>query len=58
MNRYQSRITKTGDGDYYALVVRVDSDGSENVVQAYKGRYFKTLAAAEKSTALHIKKFH
>lgn len=56
MSNYQSRITETADGSFYAMVVRVDYDDHENVVGHYKARHFKTRAAAEKSTAAYIAK--
>ena len=31
MSNYQARITKTADGSFYALIVRIDRDGEENV---------------------------
>ena len=56
MSNYQARITKTADGSFYALIVRIDRDGEENVIHGYKGRHFATLKAAEKSTANHLAK--
>ena len=56
MSDYQARITETADGSFYAMVVRVDDDGYENVVGLYKARHFKTRAAAEKSTSAYIAK--
>lgn len=56
MSNYQPRINKEADGYFFALIVRVDSDGDERVIHGYKGRHFKTLAAAERSTARHIAK--
>lgn len=55
MSNYQPRIFKNADGDFFALIVRVDRDGEESVIHGYS-RHFKTLAAAEKSTAKHIAK--
>ena len=57
MSNYQPAITKDASGDFYALIVRVDSNGDERVIHGYRGRYFKTLKAAERSTAKHIEKF-
>ena len=57
MSTYKPAITKTPDNDFYALVVRIDKDGQENVIHSYKGRHFKTMKAAEKSTSAHIAKF-
>lgn len=53
---YKARITKSADQSFYALIVRVDSDGQENVIHGYKGRHFASLKAAEKSTAAYIAK--
>lgn len=43
------------NGRFFALVLVVDGDHS-HVVRGYNGRYFKTEAAANRSTALFIKK--
>lgn len=56
MSRYQARITHNAEG-FFTLIVRVDYDGEEQVIHGYKSRYFKTRAAAEKSTAKHIEKY-
>lgn len=56
MSNYQARITKTADGSLYALIVRIDLDGEENVIHGYKGRHFATMKAAERSTASHLAK--
>jgi hypothetical protein len=56
MNQYQARISATADGSFYALIVRIDADGQENVIYGYKGRHFATRKAAEKSTSAHIAK--
>lgn len=53
---HQARITKNADGDFYALIVRIDRDGQERVIHGYKGRHFSTIKAAEKSTASYIAK--
>jgi len=58
MNRYQPRITKDANGSFYALIVRVDHDGYENVIHGYKGRHFAGMKAAEKSTIGYINKWH
>ena len=47
MSNYQARITKTADGSFYALIVRIDRDGEENVIHGYKGRHFATVKAAQ-----------
>jgi demethoxyubiquinone hydroxylase (CLK1/Coq7/Cat5 family) len=53
---YEARISENRDGTFYALVVRVDRDGEENVTHGYKGRHFASRKAAEKSTAAYIAK--
>lgn len=55
-NRYQPRITRDGTGDYYALIVRVDRDGAENVIHGYRGRHFKSYATALRSTDRYIER--
>ena len=58
MSRYESRISgKDVDGDFYALIVRVDYDGEETVINGFKGRYFKTRRRAILATTNYIKKF-
>ena len=57
MSTYKPVINETGEDQFYALIVRVDNDGEENVIHGYKGRYFKTRKAAEKSTNNYIKKW-
>ena len=57
MSDYQSVISKNNDDRFYALVVRIDSDGYKNVIGHYKGRHFKTLKAAQKSTNAYIEKY-
>ena len=54
MSNYQARIRKTPDGSFYALIVRIDRDGQENVIHGYAGRHFTTMKAAEKSTSAYI----
>lgn len=57
MSQYQPHITKNADGEFYAIIVRIDRDGEIHVVHGYKGRHFKTRAAAEKSTMAFINKY-
>jgi demethoxyubiquinone hydroxylase (CLK1/Coq7/Cat5 family) len=57
MSNYQPAITKNNDGSFFALVIRIDADGEENVIHGYKGRHFKTEKAALKSTNTHIAKY-
>lgn len=56
MYRYKASITKTADGSFYAIIVRIDKDGEQNVIHGYKGKHFTTMKAAEKSTAAYIAK--
>ena len=56
MNHYKAVISKIESG-YYALVVKTESDGYQRVHPGYKGKQFKTLRAAERSTAKFIKKY-
>jgi hypothetical protein len=54
MSKYEARITQSRDGSIYALIVRIDKDGEENVIHGYKGRHFASIKAAERSTAKYI----
>ena len=54
MTTYESRIRKQ-DNEYYALIVRIDSDGEENVIHGY-ARWLKTRKGAERSTMNYMKK--
>lgn len=54
MSTYQPKIRKTQDGGFYAMVVRVDRDGQEQVVGHYKARHFASEAAAIRSVAKYI----
>ena len=56
MSRHEARITGSNENGFYALIVRIDRDGQENVIHGYKGRTFTTRTAAEKSTAKYMKK--
>lgn len=55
MSKHQARITAS-NGSFYALIVRIDRDGQENVIHGYKGRHFASRVAAERSTAAYIAK--
>ena len=57
MSNYKSAITEHASDEFYALIVRIDRDQSEHVIHGYKGRYFKTRKAAERSTSNHMKKY-
>jgi len=56
MSPHEARITEERDGSFFTLIVRIDRDGSENVIPTYKSRWFKTRKAAEKSTSDYINK--
>ena len=56
MSKHKANIRKNANGDFYALIVRVDYDGEENVIHGYKGRSFTTFAAASKSVAKYMEK--
>ena len=53
MTYYTPKINKTSG---FALIVRVDNDGQESVINGFKGRHFKTYAAAVKSTDRYLAK--
>jgi hypothetical protein len=53
---YQARISEN-NGSIFAIIVRIDKDGEENVIHGYKGRHFATRKGAEKSTSKYLAKF-
>ena len=54
---YQPKITNDATGSYYALIVYQGKEPyQESVIHGYKGRYFKTRKAAEKSTRDYMNK--
>ena len=53
MTKYEARYYEQA-GAIYAIIVRIDRDGIENVIHGYS-RWFKTMAAARKSTEAYIK---
>jgi len=55
MSRHEPRFTQHKDGSVYALIVRIDRDGQENVIHGY-ARHLSSLAAAQKSTAAYMAK--
>jgi hypothetical protein len=57
MSNHEARISQNGTGEFYALIVRIDRDGEENVIHGYAGRHFKTEKAAVKSTTNYIAKY-
>jgi hypothetical protein len=52
MSKYEARITSQGDR-FYALIVRIDRDGEENVINGFS-RFYKTRRAAEYKTFQYI----
>jgi hypothetical protein len=56
MSRHESRVTGTTENGFYALIVRIDKDGQENVIHGYKGRTFATREAGVKSTQKYMTK--
>lgn len=54
-SRYTANIRQQGDS-FYALAVRTDRDGEQHVCNGYKGRFFASRKAAEKSVAAYIAK--
>ena len=52
---YEARIG-TAEESFYTFIVRIEKDGYENVLHGYKGRTFKSKAAAEKSVAKYLAK--
>lgn len=55
MSDCKPAITENG-GSFYALIVCIEDDGFERVVYGYKGRHFKSMKAALKSTTNYINK--
>jgi hypothetical protein len=53
-SRHEARITET-NGSFYALVVRIDRDGQENVCHGFSGHY-ASRKNAEKAAAKFIAK--
>lgn len=51
---YQAKILANDFNEFYAMIVRIDNDGEQSVIHGYKGRSFKTLKAAERSTSNYI----
>ena len=57
MSKYQAKISKDAEGTFYAMIVRVDADGYQQVINHYSARHFKTEKAAIKSTSNYIAKY-
>ena len=43
MSNYQASHHQDRRRQLYALIVRIDRDGEENVIHGYKGRHFATV---------------
>ena len=56
MNRYQPRVSGTVENSFYTFIVRVDKDGTENVIHGYQGRHLKTRKAGIRSAERYIAK--
>ncbi len=57
MSNYHSVISPQ-DGEFYTLVGRTEKSGEVVIAHGYKGRFFKTIEAAEKSVAKYLAKFN
>lgn len=55
MSTYKAKISQQ-ENSFFALIVRIDRDGEENVIHGYNARHFASRKAAEKSTAAYIAK--
>ncbi len=55
MSRHEPRITGTEANGFYALIVRIDRDGQENVIHGY-ARHFATRKNAERSVQRYMQK--
>lgn len=53
MTTYAARLTETEMG-IFAMVVRVDADGWEQVDGTFRARHFASLANAQRATAKHL----
>lgn len=54
MSTYEPRITPQDDS-FYALIVRIDSDGQKNVIHGFR-RFYKSEKAAVKGAGAYITK--
>jgi hypothetical protein len=53
MTTYAARITSTELG-FFALVVRIDKDGSEQIDPCFRARHFATRKSAERSIQRYL----
>ena len=57
MSNYHAVINEQ-DVDFYTLIGRTEKSGEVVIYHGYKGRFFKTREAAEKSVAKYLAKFN
>ena len=55
MSKHEPRITGTPENGFYALVVRIDRDGEENVCHGF-AKHYGTRAGAERGARKYIAK--
>jgi hypothetical protein len=56
MTTYQARIAAAANGGFFAMVVRIDADGTEQLARDFKARHFDTEAGAQRATQSYIAK--
>ena len=56
MSKHEARYTENENG-VYALIVRIDRDGEEQVIRGFNPRYFASRKNAERAVAKHFAKF-
>jgi|AJXC01.1.fsa_nt_gi hypothetical protein len=55
MSTHEPRVSGTIENGFYALIVRIDRDGEENVINGF-ARHYKTRKAGERAAAKYIAK--
>jgi len=55
MSKHEPRISGNEENGFYALIVRIDYDGQENVIYGY-ARHFASRKNAERSVNSYMKK--
>ena len=56
MTNYSAKITQDATGFFFAMIIRTDKDGEQQIANDYNCRYFKTLKSAQKSTSAYLAK--
>jgi hypothetical protein len=56
-SRHEARYTTNQDSRTFALIVRIDRDGEEQVIRGFEGRHFASRKNAERAVAKHFAKF-